>query len=150
MTLYRPNLTQSALILVLIVVAAIAQAEMYRWVDENGQVHFSDTDPGNGEAYSPPDANIAEPVSGGNELPTVRIYTTQSCGTCKRAKTYMREKGIYFVEYDVEQDPHSRNEFRMLGGRGVPLITVGDQRMQGFSPSRFEQMLKMAQQSEKQ
>lgn len=139
---------KSAIVALSFFVISIAQAEMYRWVDEDGQVHYSDTDPGEGEAYTPSDANIAEPYAEGSELPTVRIYTAQWCSTCKRAKNYMREKGIYFVEYDVEKDPHGRNEFRMLGGRGVPLITVGDQRMQGFSPSRFERMLQMAQQNE--
>ena len=130
------------LIIWLVLSAPASQAEMYRWVDENGQVHYSDSNPGDAETYSPPESNVADPFTQGSGPPTIRIYTAEWCSSCKRAKRYMQEKGIAFVEYDIEKDPHGRNEFRMLGGRGVPLITVGDQKMQGFTPARFEQMLR--------
>lgn len=125
--------------------AMSAQAQMYRWTDDSGQVHYSDINPGNAETYTPTDTNVSPPYAGGSDLPTIRIYTAEWCGSCKRAKNYMREKDITFVEYDIEKDPHGRNEYRMLGGRGVPFITCGDQKMHGFSPARFEKMLKAAQ-----
>jgi len=130
--------------LTLVLYTGAVQAQVYRWVDSDGQVHYSDSDPGNAENFTPPEANVAAPFSGGSDLPTIRIYTAEWCGICKRAKQYMNTKGISFVEYDVEKDPHGRNEYRMLGGRGVPLITVGDEKMYGFSPQRFESLLEAA------
>lgn len=47
-TRWSPRLLASALLLVL---AAGAGAQMYRWVDEDGQVHFSDTPPADAGRY---------------------------------------------------------------------------------------------------
>ncbi|MBI2289335.1 MAG: hypothetical protein HYU73_03160 [Betaproteobacteria bacterium] len=47
-----------------------------------------------------------------------------------------------YVEYDIEASAQSLANFRALNGRGVPLIVVGDKRMQGFSPKSFEDLLK--------
>jgi len=120
---------------------------MYRWVDENGQVHYSDNNPGNAQQYAPPHINIATPgpeISADEPL-EIRIYTTQWCGICKKAKQYMQSKGITYVEHDVEKDSAARREFRALGGRGVPLITIGQEKMMGFTPQRFEGLLAAAQ-----
>ena len=61
---------------------------------------------------------------------------------CKQAKAYLAGKGIYFSEYDVETSDIGRQEYKRLGGKGVPIILVGKQRMDGFSSSRLDEMLK--------
>ena len=76
-------------------------------------------------------------VSGG----AVKIYTATWCTWCERAKTYMRSKGIAFNEYDVENSVVGRQEYKRLKGKGVPIILVGNQRMNGFNPDRLDQML---------
>lgn len=35
---------------------------------------------------------------------SVRVYTTQWCSDCWRAKRFLREKGVEFSEVDIEQD----------------------------------------------
>jgi glutaredoxin len=72
----------------------------------------------------------------------VKILTTTWCGVCKKAKAYLAGKGIYFSEYDVETSDIGRQEYKRLGGKGVPIILVGKQRMDGFSSSRLDEMLK--------
>ena len=69
------------------------------------------------------------------------MYSTAWCGVCKEAKKYMRSKGIRYMEYDIEKMPSKQREFKRLGGKGVPLITVGKQKMSGFSATRLESML---------
>ena len=71
----------------------------------------------------------------------VVMYTTATCPACVAAKSYMARKGIPYEEHDVNRSPEARAEFQRLGGRGVPLIIVGSERMEGFSPQRLEQML---------
>ncbi len=71
----------------------------------------------------------------------VTIYTTDWCGYCKKAKAYMRERGISYVEYDIEKDNDRYVEFKRRGGNGVPLIVVGEKTMSGFDSEEFEQML---------
>lgn len=75
-----------------------------------------------------------------NTAPVV-IYTTSSCGVCMQAKAYMRDRKIDFDERDVENNRDNLREFYNLGGKGVPLIIVGDQKMSGFNPDRLENML---------
>ena len=35
----------------------------------------------------------------------VKIYTTRWCGDCYRAKRFLEERSVAFVEVDIEQDP---------------------------------------------
>lgn len=70
------------------------------------------------------------------------MYVTSWCPVCIRAENYMKAKGISFAKYDVEQNQRARSEFQALGGRGVPLIKVGDRIMKGFDENKFEAYLK--------
>lgn len=127
-----------------------ATAEIYRWVDENGKVHFGDAPPRNSEAKrvqprvnsyrpvtpSPASSARATPV----RAPRVVMYSTRWCGYCKQARAYFKDKGIRFSELDIEQSPDARRAYDRLGGSGVPLILVGEQRMSGFSVKRFSRL----------
>lgn len=84
----------------------------------------------------------ASPGSGANASgQRIVMYTTARCPACKAAKRYMAQRGISYDEKDVEATPSYLAEFQQLGGRGVPLILVGDKRMEGFNPKAFEGML---------
>ncbi len=71
----------------------------------------------------------------------VTIYTADWCGYCKMAKAYMLDRGITYVEHDIEKDSASYAEYKRRGGNGVPLILVGEKTMSGFSAEGLEQML---------
>ena len=47
---------------------------------------------------------------------------------------------IPFQEYDVEKTRKGKKDFAELKGRGVPILLVRGQRMNGFSASRFERL----------
>lgn len=72
----------------------------------------------------------------------VKILTTTWCGVCKKVKAYLASKGIYYSEYDVETSEIGKQEYKRLEGKGVPIILVGKQRMDGFSSSKLDEMLK--------
>ena len=93
-------------------------------------------------AYRP--AVVQDQVWGGDSASgDVIIYTTSWCGACKKAVAWLEDKGIDYEERDIEDDPEAEAEYlrKARGRRGVPLIDVGGQIMQGFSPSRLQQML---------
>jgi glutaredoxin len=71
----------------------------------------------------------------------VVMYTTARCPACKVAKQYMAQKGIPYQEVDVEASRDGMAAFQKLGGRGVPLILVGDKKMEGFNSQQLDQML---------
>lgn len=72
----------------------------------------------------------------------VIMYSTQWCPYCRKAHAYFKRHKISYVEYDIEASEQNLAKFRELNGNGVPLILVGDKRMQGFSPKSFEDLLK--------
>jgi glutaredoxin len=77
----------------------------------------------------------------------VTVYTTSWCGVCSRAKAFLREKNVAFVERDVEQDPSAQAELAEKAKRagvqpqGVPVIDVYGQLMLGFDEARLLQLL---------
>lgn len=125
-----------------------AQAgKVYKWTDADGRVHFSDQPVAAANAEEVKIRSFsgtADVISDGDDVGAreVKILTTTWCGVCKQAKAWLAGKGIYFSEYDVETSDIGRQEYKRLGGKGVPIILVGKQRMDGFSSSRLDEMLK--------
>jgi len=79
----------------------------------------------------------------GQQIKTpVIMYSTQWCPYCRKAHAYFKRHKISYIEYDIEASAQNLAKFRDLNGNGVPLILVGDKRMQGFSPKSFEDLLK--------
>lgn len=126
-----------------------AMAEIYKWVDADGNIQFSDTAPRGraAEEVKLEINSITIPKAGINPNSTatsrrVVIYTTDWCGYCKKAKKFMRENRIAFTEYDIEKSARARREYQRLNGRGVPLIVVGDRTLSGFSAASLMALLK--------
>lgn len=69
----------------------------------------------------------------------VVLYSTSWCGFCKQAVSHMQQKGIPFVERDVEHNATYKAEFSQLGGKGVPFLVFGQKTMQGASPQAIDQ-----------
>ena len=125
-----------------------AAADVFKWVDENGQVHYGDR-PGHGAAPPAPlqldRANIAAPYTAPDVAANeVQLYSTRWCAICKRAKAFLDRRGVAYREFDIESDPAAYRVFKRLGGRGVPLLVIGSRRLQGFDQSRLERALAAA------
>ena len=76
--------------------------------------------------------------------PEVKMYATSWCPYCAKARAYFARRGIAYVEVDIEKSREGRAEYDRLGARGVPLILVSTQRMNGFSEARLSQLLSEA------
>ncbi|NNJ65293.1 MAG: glutaredoxin family protein [Xanthomonadales bacterium] len=130
-------------------------AEVYKWTDENGIVHYSDQKPDDQE-YTELEFSVStyESVSYGTvstpEKATrpaksarkkrVVMFSASWCGVCKKARKYFRKKKIRFTEYDIEKSTRGKRLYRDLDATGVPVILVGKQRMNGFTESGFERI----------
>ncbi|MGD2116789.1 MAG: glutaredoxin family protein [Chromatiales bacterium] len=131
--------------LLLYLIAGIAPAEIYKWVDEQGKRHFSDKKPVVGQAETVRlKVNTYSSVSFGKSTADVGrqviMYSTGWCGYCKQARQYFSEHQIRYTDYDIENNPTARHAYNKLGAKGVPVILVGNRRMNGFSASGFEQI----------
>jgi glutaredoxin len=139
-----------ALFLLVGLVPGATADKVYKWTDETGKVHYSNTPPGGGAQARELELRIPT-YEGEAEISTanavgrgVTLYTTSTCGYCKKAIAYLRKRSIPFTEYDVEKSATGKLDYRRLNGRGVPIILVGNQRMDGFNETRLADMLKRA------
>lgn len=76
-----------------------------------------------------------------NRSKKVVIYTTPTCGYCRRAKAFLSKHGINYTEYDIKASSKALKKYRSLNGRGVPLIMIGDKRIAGFNKSAIKNAL---------
>lgn len=122
-------------------------AEIYKWTDEKGLIHYSSEKPENQEfteigveigTYESVSYDASKIDTGKN----VVIFSTSWCGTCKKAKNYLRRKGIPFKEYDIEKGSQAKKLYEELGATAVPVIIVGKKRMNGFTEAGFERIYK--------
>ena len=140
--------------LMLAICGAAAAQSIYRWVDAQGKVHYtSDPPPGTRakEQVRPRVNSYAAPAAASTPAATpqpqaraalpVVMYATSWCPYCAQAREYFGRNGIAYTEHDIEKSAAANAEFRRLGGRGVPLILVGREKMSGFSELGFESLL---------
>lgn len=116
-------------------------AEIYRWVDESGRVHFSDEAP-EGRSVDTVELNIPD-ETGSFQVDVKRevvMYSKRNCSVCDQAREYFRKHDIPFREYDIETSLKGGRDYVALDGHGVPIILVGGQRMDGFSRDVFARL----------
>ncbi len=135
----------------------VSFAEIYKWVDERGNAHFTDKPPSNKKVeevtvkintYSA--VQVTPLVERLGKKGKVVMYTATWCGICKKAEKYFRKNKISYVAYDVEKSRIGKMDFKLLKGRSVPVLIIGDKRMNGFTVSRFERLYKAQMKKQKQ
>jgi len=139
---------RSHLILLALLQAFPASAGVYKWTDAQGRIHYSDSPPAAARTTQLKLQSFTGPAQVGRAAEAdsgVTIYTTAWCGVCTRAKAFFKQNGVPFREWDVEKTEYGATKYRQLGGAGVPLITVGPDKMTGFDANRFMAMWKSTQ-----
>lgn len=143
----------------LAVVAQPSDAQVYKWTGPDGRTHYGDTPPDGAGRQEvrigvqsfggpaqvdtwtqvlkrPPAVDTSKPRGS-----AVTMFSTSWCPHCKRAKAYFAQKGLGYREVDIEASDAGRREFEQYGGRGVPLIIVGERRMRGFDSAAMDRLL---------
>ncbi len=83
----------------------------------------------------------AMPVSNSAKA-EVTLYATSWCGYCRAARKFFETNGVAFKEYDIEKSEEGAKQYRALGGTGsVPLITVGETTVRGFSETKLRTLI---------
>lgn len=159
------------ILFVLLTATGLAFSQMYRWVDEDGKVHFSDSPPPNAksvqrmqfiqtqkdsfQSVTPSERDTVKfksdkyPVSessektGTRKAPKVELFTTSWCPYCDMAREFFRSKGIPFTEYDIEKDRSAAlRKMQLDRGKGVPFVLINGQGISGFSKEAYERALR--------
>ena len=77
--------------------------------------------------------------------PEVFVYSMPSCPYCNQAKTYFKEQGIEFSEFDVSTDQARANEMYQISGQdSVPMMVINGRIVVGFEPKLIDDALKKA------
>jgi glutaredoxin-like YruB-family protein len=70
------------------------------------------------------------------------VYSTPTCPWCARAKEFLEQRRVPFVDIDVSTDAAAAAEMvRRSGQQGVPVIVLGDEVIVGFDRPRIERLL---------
>jgi glutaredoxin len=139
------------LLLVVLIAPLPLSAGIYKWTDAQGPVHYSDDPPLEAKAQQikfkinsiqgPAVVSTLRDLPAARDKDKVRIYTVPWCGYCNKAKSHLAAKRVPYDEVNVGASERGRAEFLQLGGRGVPVILAGNQRMDGFDAARLNAML---------
>jgi glutaredoxin-like YruB-family protein len=71
----------------------------------------------------------------------VIVYSSNTCPYCTLAKQYLEEKGVAFVEKNVQTDKDARAELMAMGHMGVPVLVIDGEQIVGFDKDRLETIL---------
>ncbi len=132
---------------------ANAQA-VYRWVDADGRVQYSDTPPPTG-TKGVQEKNVSGSSIQNNELSLVAqdaqkknpvtVYVSECGESCDAAKAYLGKRGIPHTVVDPTRTIELNKKFKEeTGGTVVPVIKIGEKRLSGWSESAWSSALDAA------
>ena len=127
----------------------VATADLDRTLDETRKSKALSTTPAAPAARAAPTAPTAPsatPTATTGEGDVV-LFSASWCGKCKQAARFMNNKGIRFVEKDIEKDPGAQEEMMQKADAagfprgqltGVPVIWIKGHIIMGFDPGAIE------------
>lgn len=71
----------------------------------------------------------------------VVLLSTAWCGYCRKLRADLQNWNVAFTELDVEQSEEGQRAYRMVNGRGVPILLIADHVVHGYSPQRARVLL---------
>ncbi|CUO86042.1 glutaredoxin family protein [Clostridium sp. NSJ-49] len=72
----------------------------------------------------------------------VKVYSTNTCPWCDKAKSYLKSKGIEFEELNVQEDMVAREEMiKKSKQMGVPVLDVNGTIIIGFDKPAIDTAL---------
>lgn len=133
----------------------IAAQQMYRWVDKDGRVSYSDKPPPPKDAKDLQRRNVSASVidTSGLDYPTqqavknfpVTLFTSPDCkDICAQARDLLAKRGVPFSEVSVS-DEASRNQLKQASGdTQVPVLMVGRDMTKGWEQGAYHGALDAA------
>ena len=138
----------------LFLAAAAGAQQMYRWTDEQGRAHVTDTPPPKGAKNvqkkavpSGGPASEAEPyaVQVARQKNPITLYTMpRDCDACGQARKLLNDRGVPFTEVSVETNKQIEELKQAVGSNSVPALVVGDAVQKGFEPGAYHSALDAA------
>jgi glutaredoxin len=119
-----------------------AQAQMYRWTDQQGHVHYTDSPPPK-DALEGEEKHLSGNVASGGDVPyatreaiknaPVILFTAEACkAPCDDGRKLLNQRGIPYRDVKVD-DEASRAQLKQYSASAeVPVLIVGRDVRKGF------------------
>ena len=78
------------------------------------------------------------------DAPDVLMLGAAWCPACKDATRFFVKNNINYCEYDMEKNAIGAKLFQEVNGRGVPILFIGEHRIQGFNAATVTRALQDA------
>jgi glutaredoxin len=142
---------RALLFAILLGAACAASAQLYRWTDDKGRVHITDTPPPPGaKGVQRPAASVGGAAAGEN-LPyavqaasknfPVTLYTAPDCEPCVAARGLLNARGVPFREVSAVDAAQTEELRKVAGSLSVPTVSVGASVQKGFEAGAYHALL---------
>jgi glutaredoxin len=146
----RNSIAALSIVVLAAVAAGTSAQSLYRYIDANGRVVYSDQPP-------PPTARDVQPkrlpenvietdpvpfaMKQAAERFPVTLYTFD-CDVCRDAQALLVKRGIPFATVIVTEEKGAARLKALTGKQSAPVLQVGDKQvMQGYNEERWQAML---------
>jgi glutaredoxin len=136
----------------LVLAGPLDAAQLYRWVDDKGNVEWRDTPPPSG-AKKVEQRKVGGSTIQTGELPyslqqavknhPVTLWMTECGEVCNRARAHLNRRGVPHAERNAQAEMEA---FKKASGGGmeVPLLLVGSRQVKGYLESEWDAALDAA------
>ena len=131
--------------------------QLYRWVDKNGKINYTQDPPPRDAAKNVQQQRLKSsgPAEGSQQMPfavrqavdnfPVSLYTSPECPQgCKEARALLANRGVPYREISVSDNASIENLKKVTGNAQVPVLFVGRAMEVGFAASRYDAALDQA------
>lgn len=136
-----------------LLLGSVQAAEVYRWVDKSGKVHYGDTREPDAAQVEKKKFSSQPTGEEGLSLETrrakrnfpVTLYVTDNCADpCKQARDLLNQRGIPFTEKNLASQEEIEAFKKASGADAVPVLSVGRNYLKGFQAGVWQNELDAA------
>lgn len=134
--------------------AGASAQTVYRIVGPDGKVTFSDKPPVSNDKTTATNRDGRPLDLAANALPfelrqvaaryPVTLYTSANCAPCGSGRAMLSSRGVPFTERTVATNEDIEALQRISGESSMPFLTIGGQKIKGFSDTEWTQFLDAA------
>lgn len=138
----------------LLAAAAVPAMAVYKIVDADGSVTYTDRPPSTGSGRiialrqdatpAPPEAMLPPTLRALAQRYPVTLYTAADCTPCDDGRRLLQQRGVPYAERIVGSEDDALALERTVGGRTVPALTIGLQPLRGLSENNWTAYLDAA------
>ena len=131
--------------------------QLYRWVDKNGKINYTQEPPPRDAAKSVQQQRLKSsgPAEGSQQMPfavrqavdnfPVTLYTSPECTQgCKEARDLLANRGVPYREVSIADNAAIEDLKKVTGNAQVPALLVGRAMEVGFAAGKYNAALDQA------